>query len=126
MSGDRTLRAPPAPREELQHELIAFVAEAALRMRVALQRAESLKVEPSIVQDLRQLAERLEALHLVVMVECDWCPRCGSALTDPARSPSRAHHCSRCRVGWQLVNRDGRITAEALPWPDAQGEIGSR
>jgi hypothetical protein len=126
VSDDRTLRAPEAPRAQQQHELIAFVAEAAGRLHFAEQQAQSLDVDQAIARDLRQLAARLEALHLVVMVECGWCPRCGAPLTDPERSPSRTRHCQRCSVGWQLARQDGRITAEALPWPHSPNQASGR
>lgn len=120
VSGDHTLRAPEAPRTQQQYELIAFVAEAAGRLHFAEQRAQSLSIDPTITQELHQIAERLQALHLVILVECGSCPRCGASLTDPERSPSRARHCQPCRAGWQLARPGGRITAEALPWPETR------
>lgn len=66
--------------------------------------------------ELAELAERLQGLHLAALALDGWCPTCGAALTDPAQSPSGARHCRACRVGWELVQQDGRLRAVARAW----------
>lgn len=116
--GGTPLAIPGRSREQLQHEFVAFVAEAGGRLHFAAEFAARLEVAEPVIDELHQLTERLGELHLVALVECGRCANCGAELTDPSRSPSGARHCRACRVGWQLAGPDGRLVAEAHPWPD--------
>ncbi|HEY7201895.1 MAG TPA: hypothetical protein VIC57_16865 [Candidatus Dormibacteraeota bacterium] len=77
-----------------------------------------------VVAELADMAERLVDLHMVALVAAGWCAgrSCSGELTDPGASPSGARHCRACRVGWSLVEENGRLRAVSRPWPEAAGD----
>ena len=121
-SAPRILRGPERPPAELQRELVADVARAQGYVHHTRDLAGRADAGDLVVAELRELETQLEALHLVTLVAGGWCPRCGTELTDPSRSPSQACHCRRCRVGWTLATEGGRRRAIARPWPDTEAQ----
>jgi hypothetical protein len=108
--------SPTPPRDALVFD----AAKSCTYVRHTREVAERLEVSDLVVAELADMSERLAALHLVALVAAGWCAgsQCGADLTDPEESPSGARNCRACRVGWSLVEEDGRLRAVARPWPD--------
>lgn len=112
--------------EAKRDELVFDVARAAGYIAQTRATAERLDVGDLVVAELADVAERLAALHLVALVAAGWCAgaNCGAELTYPGRSPSGTRHCRSCRVGWTLVEVEGRLRAVARPWPASEEGVG--
>lgn len=104
---------------EPRDELVFDVVRAGGYVAHTVGTAERAGAGDLVAGELRDMAERLVALHLVALVVGGWCAgeKCGAELTDPSASPSGARHCRRCRVGWSLVEEGGRLRAVSRPWP---------
>lgn len=105
----------PVPRDELVFEVVRLGAYV-VHVRTVAERAGA---GARVVAELTDMVEGLAGLHVVALVAGGWCAsdKCSAELTDAARSPSGARHCRRCRVGWSLVEVEGRLRAVSRPWP---------
>jgi hypothetical protein len=118
------LEPPSSPVVKLRHELVADVVRCLGYVSHAQGVAERAGANAGVVAELADIEDRLTALHLVALFAGGWCPRCGAELTDPGRSPSGLRHCRSCRLGWTLVEQEGRVRAVERAWPAKAGAAG--
>jgi hypothetical protein len=114
----RPLKTPADSEVQQRLDLVADVARSLGYVHHTHQLAERANAVAVVVAELADMEQRLQALHLVVLVAGGWCPRCSAELTDPSKSPSGTRHCRSCRVGWTLSEDDGLVRAVDRAWPD--------